>query len=232
MKNKSRYKAIFFDAGGTLFTPHPSVGEIYAETALRYGCQVCPQDIEKQFRIEWEKRDIHSLSSDHPEERQWWYDLVWDVFKQFEIQEYEQFFDELYDIFARPEYWRLFPEVRDVISQLKERGFILGIVSNWDSRLLPLCEKLGLGKYFDFILASGLVGSSKPHPGIFREALKRSNVGPHEALHVGDSLKDDVQGSRQLGIYSVLLDRTRMRKYSMTTVASLCELIPIIFSSY
>lgn len=230
MDKKTRFKAIFFDAGGTLFAPHPSVGEIYAEVARRYGCSVPHDGIERRFHQEWEKRDNHAKKTSDYQERQWWYELVYDIFLPFGgVTHFEAFFDELYDIFARPEYWKLFPEILDVISELKESGFVLGIVSNWDSRLLSLCQKLGLKEHFDFILASGLVGISKPHPGIFQEALRCSGALPHEVLHVGDSLEDDVHGPRGLGIHAVLVDRSGRREFDIPKIGSLSELFSIVF---
>lgn len=251
-----RFKAIFFDAGGTLVEPYLSVGEIYSEVAGKYGCKISSKEVEQKFREEWEKKDHlttfrateggagfaglnhgvnergwdhHKEGEHHPQEREWWYKLVWDVFETFGgIKKFDVFFDELHDLFARPQVWRVFPEVEGVLKKLKDHGFFLGIVSNWDERLIPLCERLGFGKIFDFILASGLVGSSKPHAGIFKEALRRSGVEPHEALHVGDSIKDDVQGPTRLGIRAVLLDRTGQRKFPIPTVNSLSELIPLV----
>lgn len=227
----SRFKAIFFDAGGTLLVPHPSVGEIYSSVAAKYGCNVSPDVVENAFREQWERRDrIHDPNLNAPpQERRWWYELVRDVFSRFDgVADYESFFEELYDIFARPEYWRLFPEAVQVVRALREQGYVLGIVSNWDERLIPLCEKLGLAALFDFILASGLVGSSKPHAGIFLEALKCSRVKPHEALHVGDSLKDDVQGPVRVGMNAVLIDRTGSLKYPVPTIRSLSEIFALL----
>ncbi len=232
MNKKSRFRAIFFDAGGTLFTPHPSVGEIYANIARPYGCILNPQEVEERFKQEWLRRDHLPHSDVHPEEKVWWYELVRDVFSNYDpIREFDSFFNELYDVFARPEYWKLFPEVESVIQKLKEREFILGIVSNWDARLIPLCEGLSIRKSFDFILASGIVGSSKPHSGIFEEALRLSKVKPTEAIHIGDSLKDDVKGSQKLGIEAVLVDRSGQKRHPVHTVKTLSEILPFIMSS-
>ena len=44
----SKFKAVFFDAGGTLLHPFPSVGEIYEEVASRYGCRVNANELEAQ----------------------------------------------------------------------------------------------------------------------------------------------------------------------------------------
>ncbi len=218
-------KAIFFDAGGTLFKPHPSVGEVYADVARRHGLHADCQLIETTFHALWKERDgLASLAghSGEKEEKKWWRALVWDVFSQIgEIASFDLFFDELYDRFARPEVWRLFPDVLPILQESKKRKLIVGIVSNWDSRLFGICEGLGLSPYLDFILASAVVGAAKPHPKIFQEALRLAQVLPEEAVHVGDSLIDDIWGAEQAGIRGILIDRSGSRSSKAVTVNSL-----------
>lgn len=221
----SRVRAVFFDAGGTLFRPFPSVGEIYSEVAKRHGLAVESSALEEIFHKEWVRRDGLAGLTNHSGgkvERKWWRDLVWEVFSSFgPIDDFEAFFEELYDRFARPESWRLFPDTLPVLQALKKRGKILGIVSNWDSRLFGLCEGLGLKPYLDFILASAVVGAAKPHPKIFKEALERAGVKPPEALHVGDSLEDDVKGAEGAGIHAVFLDRKGVRSSQAPAISEL-----------
>jgi putative hydrolase of the HAD superfamily len=142
-------------------------------------------------------------------ERQWWHSLVRDVFSHVgEIRDFEAFFEELYDLFASPSAWHLYPETLEVLKDLKEKkGYIVGIISNWDSRLFKLCEGLGLNPCLDFILASAVFGTAKPGPRIFEEALRKSGIKAKEAIHVGDSLEDDVQGAQNVGIRAILIDR-------------------------
>lgn len=227
----SKIKAFFFDAGGTLFRPYPSVGEIYCEVAFKHGLQTEAGALEKLFHSHWDEKDgLASLTNrtGQKEEKEWWRALVRDVFSKVgEIKNFEGFFEELYDRFARSEAWRLFPDALPILESLKKRGKIVGIISNWDSRLFGICEGLGLTPYLDFILASAAVGVAKPHPDIFKEALKRAEVSPQEALHVGDSLKDDVWGARQLGIHAIFIDRKRSRGLKtpeITTIQFLDEL--------
>ncbi len=221
----ARIKAIFFDAGGTLFQPYPSVGQLYSETAARHGLRTDPRDIETRFHMHWVQRDGLASLSNHSSphaEREWWEALVREVFSEVgRIDDFDAFFNELYDLFARPEAWRLFPDVLPVLQKLKRKGKILGIVSNWDSRLLGICEGLGLASHLDFILASALVGAAKPHAHIFQEALNRAGVRPEEALHVGDSLKDDVQGAREAGIHALFIDRRGDRPAETPTISAL-----------
>ena len=163
---------------------------------------------------EWKKRDgLSQLTSrlDEKIEREWWKDIVRDVFTAFgPIRNFDVFFEELYHLFASPESWRLYPGVKGILDEIKRRGKRLGIVSNWDSRLFKLCDGFGITGYFDFILASAVFGASKPGPRIFQEALDRMKIHAGEALHVGDSFEDDVRGAHALGIHTVLIDRHEM----------------------
>lgn len=205
------YKAVFFDAGGTLLHPFPSVGEIYKRVAGVHGCFVDAEKIEKAFREAWLKRDGLSHLTVHNSEkieRLWWRDLVGEVFEAFGgFRDFEVFFTELYDTFARPECWKLYPGTLEILKTIRKKKKHLGIISNWDSRLLGLCEGLGLHNHFDFILASAVFGASKPSAKIFEEALRRAGVQPHEAVHIGDSFEDDIKGARAAGLDAILIER-------------------------
>ena len=73
-----------------------------------------------------------------------------------------------------------------------------------------VCEELGLSPYLDFTITSADVGTSKPHPPIFLEALRRAQAEPQEAIHVGDQYDTDVKGALGVGIHPVLLDRDKL----------------------
>lgn len=207
----TKYKAVFFDAGGTLLHPYPSVGEIYAEVGKRYGSKAPASQLEHSFREVWLKHDgLNRLQGEISEkiERNFWKTLVKEVFDASGgVNDFDAFFHELYDLFARPEVWRLYPDVEELLIHLKKQGKKMGIVSNWDSRLFHICEGLELHKYFDFVLASAVFGASKPSQKIFEEALKRSGTQAQDAVHIGDSFKDDIEGAGRLGISAILIDR-------------------------
>lgn len=229
-------KAIFFDAGGTLFCPFPSVGYHYSNVAARYGCRTDERAVEEAFHRVWREHDaiggIHGPCSEKIE-KDFWYRIVSEVFKNFNaLSDFNAFFEELYDLFARPEVWRFYPESEEVLQQLKERGYTLCLVSNWDSRLLKLCEGLGLNRFIDHYVISAIFGVAKPDPKIFQEALRKTSVKAGEVIHVGDSLEDDVRGASQTGIKAIWLDRgnrhdhlSKVQKDSMIVIRNLNELI-------
>lgn len=229
-------RAIFFDAGGTLFRPFPSVGYYYSTVAAKHGCKVGAEEVEAAFRRVWSKHDgIGDLRSHSDEkiEKKFWRKIVTAVFKDFSgLRAFDPFFDELHDLFAEPRVWKLYPETEEVLRALKDQGYILGMVSNWDSRLLKLCEGLGIGRYFDFKVISAVFGAAKPNPKIFQEAVKQANVKADEAIHVGDSLEDDIRGAHQVGIKSIWLDRsdrhatlTKNHQDFVTVIRDLKELL-------
>ncbi len=207
----AKYKAVFFDAGGTLLHPHPSVGEVYHDVAKPYGCAAKPEELETFFRQAWLKRDgLTHLASHSSEkiEREWWKSLVHEVFTcAGGMENFEAFFTELYDKFARPEVWRLYPGTLEVLAELRKRKKRLAVISNWDSRLFAICKSLTLEEHFEFILASAVFGASKPSPKIFEEALRRTGVRPYEAVHIGDSFEDDIKGAGGVGMDAILIER-------------------------
>ena len=120
-------------------------------------------------------------------------------------EEVRRIFDELY---VGPNFFTLYPDVPETLARLKARGYQLGIVSNWESRLLQLCAAHGIADYFDFAVVSELEGYVKPHPHMYRRALELAGVPAERVLHVGDSLQDDIEGAAAVGIRGVLVDRS------------------------
>jgi len=209
-------RVILLDAGGTLFRPFPSVGHYYSEVAGRYGCKVSAKEIEDAFRRVWSEHDkIGDLKGqcDEKVEKEFWRKIVTAAFRDFgPFRDFNAFFDELHDLFARPEVWKLYPETEEVLRALKKKNYSMGLVSNWDSRLVKLCAGLGLDPYLDFKVISAVFGAAKPDPRIFREALRLAKVSPDETVHIGDSLEDDIRGAHEAGIRSIWLDRSDRHK--------------------
>ena len=80
----------------------------------------------------------------------------------------------------------------------------LGTLTNGSMR--P--ERLGLEKFFDFIVMSvDHGGIEKPDPRIFEVAVREARCEPHELLHVGDHIEYDVRGANDAGVRSVWLNR-------------------------
>ncbi len=121
----------------------------------------------------------------------------------------------------------LYDDTIPTLSHLRDAGFKLAIVSNWDTPLDPLTERLGIAHYFDAIVASHdeRVKSAKPDTHIFNYTLAKVGVSAEEVVHVGDTYEADIIGARNAGIRPILLDRdnTQIDKWD-ETIRSLTEL--------
>lgn len=98
------------------------------------------------------------------------------------------------------------PEAIPLLDSLREKGYRLAIVSNWDGTLIDYLRRTGLGGYFDAVLDSDVVGSRKPDTRIFEVACAATGVRPGEAVHIGDSPCADVAGALAAGVTPLLLD--------------------------
>ena len=228
----SRYKAVFFDVGGTLLRVEPSVGEVYAFYARPFGFQGSADDLNQLFQKEWAKLGgIESLGKKSGEqaEMNFWKSLVFQVFEHSGgLESFENYFEIIYEVFERKDHWHVFDDVTgsDLLRKLKQSGVTLGVVSNWDSRLHTILKSTGLADYFDFILASAEVGSAKPDKKIFLEAIRRSNVNAKEVCHIGDDIRADIQGANSVEIDAILIDRNKKhKKDGFITVSSFQELL-------
>ncbi len=103
--------------------------------------------------------------------------------------------------------YNLIDGVLDVLTTLKNKGYMLAVVSNWRKRSLKSdIEKLGILSFFDYIADSSVEGVSKPDPVIFNVVLNHLGIKPNEAIHIGDLYYSDVVGAENAGINAILFD--------------------------
>ncbi len=136
-------------------------------------------------------------------------------------------------LFASVNSAALYDDVVPTLQRLRDAGFKLAIVSNWDTPLDPLAERLGIAHYFDIIVAShdARVRSAKPDSHIFNWTLTAVGVSAEEAVHVGDTYGADIVGAQGVGIRPILLDRdnTQTGRWE-ETIQSLTELPDLLIA--
>lgn len=105
---------------------------------------------------------------------------------------------------------RILPHHAPLIARLRAR-YALGLVSNFSHSptALEVLREADLHAQLDPIVISDEVGIRKPRPEIFRAALERLGLEPHEVVHVGDDLSADVRGAGELGLRTVWITRRR-----------------------
>ncbi len=106
-----------------------------------------------------------------------------------------------------PNSFALFGDSLQILRTLREAGFRLGVISDWQRGLAYFCEELGIGTFLDVVVASGELGFQKPDRRLFDVACERIGVSSREILHVGD-LALDIEGAQAAGFSVVLLVRS------------------------
>lgn len=103
--------------------------------------------------------------------------------------------------------WQLMDGAKESLLQLKEEGFQLGLISNWDASARTVLAETGLAPLFDCVVISSEVGTEKPNPQIFLHALSQLGLSSQQTLYVGDNYYDDVIGARRVGMDAVVINR-------------------------
>ncbi len=101
----------------------------------------------------------------------------------------------------------LYDDVLPAMKQCRERNLTLGLITNIDIDMKPVCDTLGLAPFLDIIVTSGKARFDKPKPEIFYFALSQAGVTANEAVHVGDQYQTDILGARGAGIRPIMIDR-------------------------
>lgn len=171
-------------------------------------------------------------------EREWWREVVRGCILRFDHlhnqettstklvspldseEKFDRYFRAVYQAYGSSDTFELYDDVHVTLNSLRNRGFILGVATNSPLRTvectLPL---LNLHDKFDFALSCVDAGQMKPHPALFQLSLRHADqclqsrpsyrpLLPHEILHIGDEVKADYHGAREVGMQALLIDRS------------------------
>lgn len=120
---------------------------------------------------------------------------------------YAQAFARIYE--PGGEMFGPYADTLSALERLREAGFRMVVVSNWDATLRRHLETQGLSDFFEAAHASLEFGVEKPDPRFFLHAAAQGGVAPEQVMHIGDNPLDDLQGARDAGMMAVLIDRGR-----------------------
>jgi putative hydrolase of the HAD superfamily len=104
------------------------------------------------------------------------------------------------------------PGANELLDFLREKGFILVVISNNDGKTVEKCEEVGIRQYFDIIIDSTNLGIVKPDSRIFSFVLDELNLSSGQAIHVGDLYGSDVMGALNAGIDAIWLNNRGIKK--------------------
>jgi putative hydrolase of the HAD superfamily len=195
---------VVFDVDFTLARPGPDLGpEGYQRLGRRYGLELDPGRYEEARAAAIGELKRHP-ELDHDEE-------IWVLFTERIIVgmggqgDTRAAATEMERRWVRSEHFELYDDALPVLDFLRERGILIGLLSNSSRDLDDFVAHHGL--LADAVLTSLTHGKTKPHDSIFRALLDRLGVAPHEAVMVGDTVADDVEGALAIGMGAVLVDR-------------------------
>jgi putative hydrolase of the HAD superfamily len=219
-------KAVLFDVDFTLARPGPELGpEGYVRSGERHGLRLDPTRYEAA-------RDAALVDlRRHPELEH--DDEIWFRFTERIVRGMGGDADSAYACaveitrgWERHENFELYDDVPDVLAALRGAGFRIGLVSNSARDVREFARHHGLD--VDAGISSFHHGHTKPHASIFRAVLDLLGVAPTQAAMVGDTIADDVEGARALGMRAILLDREAVHPGFEPRVEALNELLPLL----
>ncbi|WXG39726.1 MAG: HAD-IIIA family hydrolase [Candidatus Freyarchaeum deiterrae] len=203
---------IIFDFDGTLIDSfsnriesHKKVTKLITDCLKKRGIKANYKtilELVKKTEYEEEKKLIRNRN-------EWWNV----IFKELNVTNVPQ--DFIYKLTST--YWtvlrdtsKVYKGAPELLKELKQKGYKLGLLSDTD--VAPGWKEnrfkaSGLAKFFDtYVVAGETTPEAKPSPQPFLEVLKRLDIKPEQAIHVGDSQQTDIQGAKAAGIDAVWID--------------------------
>jgi HAD superfamily hydrolase (TIGR01549 family) len=206
-------KAVLFDFYNTLATHHPPREEAWVNACRELGIEIKAKalfDSLPAADMHWRNEDSRSPIDKRPlEEKINFYTEYATMILQGAGIEISR--DTALQLLAkiRGHKWefKVYDDTLPTLKELKNRGLIIGLVSNVVQDMEPTYTELGIQPYLDFKVTSSEVGCDKPRPEIFMAALDKAKVKPEESIFIGDQYHLDIVGARGVGIKAVLIDR-------------------------
>jgi putative hydrolase of the HAD superfamily len=198
-------RAVLFDVDFTLARPGPALGpEGYVTVGARHGLMLDPACFDTARNSALEHLERHP-ELDHD-------DSIWFAFTErivlgmggTEPASYACAVDitrgwELHENFE------LYEDTVPVLAELRRAGMKIGLLTNSSRDVHAFARHHGLD--VDAAVGSLDHGKTKPHASIFRAVLGLLDVEAADAVMVGDTVADDIDGARALGMRALLVDR-------------------------
>jgi putative hydrolase of the HAD superfamily len=223
--------AVTLDAEGTLVHPYPSVGEVYSEVLEGHGISVDSDCLEESFRQAFETaKSGRSAEVNDQSELRFWRRVVREALEgHCSHNQFEPVFDDLYREFGSARRWKLDKDALPTIQSLKRKGFVVGVLSNWDSRLGQVLRELKVEPLLDACFISCEIGFEKPDPRIFRHVEDALGLEPSQILHVGNSLEHDAEGARNAGWNYLLVQNSKaVSAHDSHMIQGLTEILKVL----
>lgn len=153
------------------------------------------------------------------------FEEVYDLFlDRLEIPGDRETLDELHDNYRNHLRADFLPCVEGVLKSLSEKYKVALLSNTMSDQPKLLLSENGFDQYFDLIICSRDMGLRKPNPKIFKYVLEKLEVKPSEAVHVGDSVEEDMIGARDSDVVGIWIKTSNQPLWSGYAISSICEL--------
>jgi HAD superfamily hydrolase (TIGR01662 family) len=227
---KGPIRVVFFDVDFTLIRPGPAFqGQGYRDFCARHGVVVDPNTFERAVIVASQALEVRDGQYDPK------------IFVDYTRRIIEAMGGrgpqvlaaarDIYDEWASCHHFSLYDEVPDVLRELHDDGYTIGLISNTQRSLAEFERHFGLDGLFAVAISSSDHGYMKPHPSIFEEALRRVGAAAAEAAMVGDSVPHDIEGARRAGMRGILVSRSGLSRNApphVPVIRTLRELRPLL----
>lgn len=196
-------RACTFDFGQTLATLDTT---LLSEKLARVGLDASPASLVAELGDAWSAYDdaIRAGVSGHP----------WKVFMHVLLSrstsgegsrpELARAVDWLWEEQPRQNLWRQpIPGMMELCQDIAQANIPLGVLSNSEGKLRELIAEMGLSELLRVVADSGVLGIEKPDPRIFHWIARELGTDLDAIVHVGDSLRADVEGAVSVGMHAI-----------------------------
>ncbi len=197
----SKIKAIFFDVGNTLLFPNRErIHAPLTERGFTLNADLL-RDLECRTKNQFDGMVANNGNADHS----FWWMFYSQLLSEIGLKD-DAIRDQLVASIRNSGNWEVIrPGTAEQLREIGER-YHIAVISNADGKIENVLRRCGIAHCFRTITDSGLVGYEKPHPEIFRHALKSMNAAPEESLYVGDVYSVDYLGATGAGMQALLMD--------------------------
>jgi HAD superfamily hydrolase (TIGR01509 family) len=223
-------KAVLFDMGNTLVRHDYGLPEeVFRRVLVSLGVSRPLQKIKNAFLAAEKEAGHLALLSSFGKIRCEEYWNQWDslVLKHLGLAEHEKLGKIVQSKWFDFVDCTLYPEVKEVLLELKRRDVKVGLISNgYEEEIDIVLEKANLEKAtFDIMVGADTTKKVKPNPDIFKYAINKLEVKPEEIIFVGDNLEADYNGAENVGIHALLIDRTEKQLSNLRTIKNLKQIL-------
>ncbi len=214
-----KYKAIFFDFGGTLMDAESdNIAHLHMmkEVIQKYGLSTSDEEMLIKYNSFLFTKDMTLLDT-YPKAnaftplRDSTQRAFTAVLSEYHIHPSCEDFQWFKEVFFKnhKKFVKLFPETLKIIEQLRNNDSIhIGIISDIDNDYLDFqFNTFGIIDIFDSITTSEDVRSYKPESKIFQVALNKARCQGEESIIIGDSYKKDIIGGKNIGMTTIWINK-------------------------